>query len=144
MTSPLSNSALLTHHWLVRRRGGEKVLEALAELLPEAPVYTLVYDRQGMEGSPLTTRSVQTSFLQHIPGSARHYPKMLPLLPTAAKSIHLPPAELVVCSDAAMAKAMRPSPESRVVCYCHSPMRYAYEEDLFETYQRDRVTCNVS
>jgi glycosyltransferase involved in cell wall biosynthesis len=76
---------------------------------------------------------VNTSFLQHIPGAKRHYPKLLPLLPLAARRIKLPPVDLVVCSDAAIAKAITPASRSKVVCYCHSPMRYVW--DLCETYR---------
>jgi glycosyltransferase involved in cell wall biosynthesis len=131
----LDCSAVLSHHWLVRRRGGEKVLEAIAEILPRCPVYTLVHDRDGMADSPLAHRPVHTSFLQRIPGARRHYPKLLPLMPAAARLMRLPPVELVVCSDAAIAKAMWAHRDSKVVCYCHSPMRYVW--DLSEQYRRD-------
>ena len=139
---PLDCPAVLTHHWLVRRRGGERVLEALRALLPGAPVYTLVYDPGGFHTPPDAPAwerwdreavTVHTSWLQHVPGVARHYPKLLPLMPSAARRMMLPPADLVVCSDAAIAKAMTPAGGSRVVCYCHSPMRYAW--DLAGTYR---------
>ncbi len=130
----LSCSAVLTHHWLVRRRGGEKVLEAIGELLPRAAVHTLVHDPAGMDDWPLADRDIRTSPLQYIPGATRHYPKLLPLLPLAAAAVKLPPVDLVVCSDAAIAKAMRPHPRSKVVCYCHSPMRYVW--DLATEYRR--------
>lgn len=119
----------------MRSRGGEKVLEALAELVPDAAVYTLVYDPKGMNESPLVEREVRTSFLQKLPGATRHYPRLLPLLPAAARSMQLPDVDLVLCSDAAVAKAMQPARGSTVVCYCHSPMRYAYEEDLRRAYR---------
>lgn len=131
---PLRCSAVLTHHWLVRVRGGEKVLEALAELLPAAPIYTLVHDAAGIAGSPLAERAIHTSRLQWLPGAARHYPKLLPLLPWAARRMKLPPVDLVVCSDAALAKAMTPDRRSKVVCYCHSPMRYAFDADISRDY----------
>ncbi len=134
--APLRCSAVLTHHWLVRLRGGEKVLEALAELLPDAPIYTLVYDAAGIASSPLATRPAHTSCLQKLPGAARYYPKLLPLLPWAARRMKLPPVELVVCSDAAVAKAMAADPRSKVVCYCHSPMRYAFEDEISAEYRR--------
>ncbi len=130
VVEPLHCSAVLTHHWLVRRRGGEKVLEALCELLPDSPIYTLVHDP---EGAGADWPEVRTSFLQRIPGGRRHYAKLLPLMPLAARRLRLPPVDLVVCSDAAIAKAMRPDPRSKVVCYCHSPMRYVW--DLAETYR---------
>lgn len=147
-------AAVLTHHWLVRRRGGERVLEALAALLPDCPVYTLVYDPAGFAagstsrkidaGKPAdvlaaeaqvwggAAHPVRASFLQKIPGAKRHYPKLLPLMPLAARRIKLPPADVVVCSDAAFAKAMTPDPRSRLVCYCHSPARYVW--DLADVY----------
>lgn len=105
---PLRCSAVLTHHWLVRRRGGEKVLEACAELLPDSPIYTLVHDPSGIASSPLAARPIHTSCLQRLPGATRHYPKLLPLLPWAARRMKLPPVDLVLCSDAAIAKAMTP------------------------------------
>ncbi len=132
--APLRRSAVLTHHWLVRLRGGEKVLEACAELLPDAPIYTLICDRAGIAGSPLAERPIHTSCLQAVPGATRHYPKLLPLLPWAARRMKLPPVDLVLCSDAAVAKAMTPDPRSKVVCYCHSPMRYAFEEQISGEY----------
>jgi glycosyltransferase involved in cell wall biosynthesis len=132
--APLACSAVLTHHWLVRVRGGEKVLEACGELLPDAPLYTLVHDPRGMTGSPLATRTVHTSVLQRLPGARRHYPKLLPLHAWAYRRVHLPPVDLVLCSDAALAKAMTAAPRSRVVCYCHSPARYIW--DLADEYAR--------
>lgn len=133
---PLSCTAALTHHWLVRPRGGEKVLAALAELVPDADIFTLVYDRRGTDSTPIAGRRIHTSWLQKLPGATRHYPKLLPLLPGAARGMKLPPVDLVICSDAAVAKGMTPDPRSRVVCYCHSPMRYVYEPEISREYQR--------
>lgn len=129
----LPGAAVLTHHWLVRRRGGEKVLEALAELLPGADVFTLVCD-PAAAAEVLPGRRVFASPLGRLPGAARHYPKLLPLLPAAAWLTRLPEADLVVCSDAAIAKAMRARRRSRVVCYCHSPMRYVWEPEISRQY----------
>lgn len=139
---PLACSAVLTHHWLVRRRGGEKVLEAVAGLFPAAPIYSLVLDRAGLAGSPLAGRDLRVSPARWIPGVRRHYPKLLPLLALAARATRLPPADLVLCSDAAVAKAMRPHPRSKLVCYCHSPMRYAYEPEVARAY-RERLPVLV-
>ncbi len=158
--APLDVSAVLTHHWLVRLRGGEKVLQALAELLPGRPIYTLVHDvdgmaawpelcaardlRRGISGPPGESNSpraashpVVASVLQRAPRAVRLYPKLLPLMPLAARNMQLPDVDLVVCSDAALAKAMRPQLRSRVLCYCHSPMRYAFEDDVAAEYARE-------
>ncbi len=132
---PLPVSAVLAHHWLVRIRGGEKVLESLADLVPHAPLYTLVHDSSGIADSPLAGRKIHPSFLRHVPGATRHYPRLLPLLPLAARRMHLPEVDLVLCSDAAIAKAMRPAERSAVVVYCHSPMRYAYEPEFYHAYR---------
>ncbi len=137
----LTCSAVLTHHWLVRVRGGEKVLRALAEILPGAPLYTLVYDPAGAgPGWP----PVRASLLNRLPGVRRHYPKLLALLALAARTIRLPEVDLVLCSDAAVAKAMRPHARSKVVCYCHSPMRYAWDEQLRREYCRTLPLIQVT
>lgn len=140
---PLDCPAALSHHWLVRRRGGEKVLDALASLVPAAPVYTLVHDPRGFRSGPAMPgptapdaaatilggrrRRVITSWLQALPAVQRYYPQLLPLLPSAARALHVAPARLVICSDAAIAKAMTVDASSHLVCYCHSPMRYVWE-----------------
>jgi glycosyltransferase involved in cell wall biosynthesis len=127
----------LTHHWLIRRRGGEKVFEALADLVPGAPIYTLVHAPDWAapaRSDAVDSREIHHSPLQLIPGSIKHYPKLLPLMPLAARLTRLPTADLVLCSDASLAKAMIPAPSSRVVCYCHSPMRYVWERDTTEQY----------
>jgi glycosyltransferase involved in cell wall biosynthesis len=136
---PLCFPAVLTHHWLVRIRGGEKVLLALRELLPESPIYTLLRDPALRlpeicpgAGCP----RIVTSWLQKVPGACRHYPRLLALLPLAARTVRLPAVELVVCSDAAIAKAMRVHPRSKLVCYCHSPPRYAWEPAIRRSYEQ--------
>ncbi len=122
---PLSCSAALSHHWLVRRRGGERVLEALAALLPAAEFFTLLHDPHGW--SAPNGRRVHTSWLQALPLVRGYYPALLPLMPAAARGVRIPPVDLLVCSDAAIAKAMTVDPTTRVVCYCHSPMRYVWD-----------------
>ena len=107
------------------------MLEALRILLPNAPLYALVRDPGGYAPAK---GFIHTSPLQRIPGAVRHYPKLLPLMPWAARRVKLPPADLVVCSDAAIAKAMTPHRDSKLVCYCHSPMRYAWEEHIRREY----------
>lgn len=129
---------VLTHHWLVRRRGGERVLEALRDLFPGAPVYTLVesraYTRQHPPGP--AWGPVGSSWLAKVPGAPRIYPYLLPLMPSAAASLRLPECDLVVCSDAGLAKAIPPPVGARMLCYCHSPMRYVWEPEIERAYVR--------
>ncbi len=137
MDDRLECTAALTHHWLIRRRGGERVLEAIAALLPaDSPIYTLVHNPDFRFEPDDPTREIHTSFIQHIPHALKLYPKLLPLMPLAYRRMRLPDVDLVVCSDAAIAKAMTPHARSKVACYCHSPARYAWEPELSREYRR--------
>lgn len=123
----------LVHYWLVGMRGGEKVLEALCEIFPDADIFTLVADRDAI--SPAIARHrIETSFLQRL-GGRWHYKKMLPLMPLALESFDLSPYDLVISSEAGPAKGIIPRPDALHVCYCHSPMRYIW--DLAPQYQRE-------
>lgn len=121
----------LVHYWLVGMRGGEKVLEALCELYPQADIYTLVCDPQRLSPT-LRRHRITTSFLQRI-GGVRHYQKMLALMPFALESFDLTGYDLVISSEAGPAKGIIPGPDTRHVCYCHSPMRYIW--DLYPQYR---------
>ncbi|MFT3973632.1 MAG: glycosyltransferase [Amaricoccus sp.] len=123
----------LVHYWLVGMRGGEKVLEALCELFPDADIFTLVLDRSAISET-IGRHRIETSFLQRI-GGRRHYQKMLPLMPQALESFDLSAYDLVVSSEAGPAKGIIPRPDALHVCYCHSPMRYIW--DLAPEYQRE-------
>ena len=115
----------LVHHWLVTRRGGEQVLEALAELFPSADLYTLVYD-PGLLFPALEDRPIHSSFLQRLPRPTRWYPYYLPLFPAATERFDLTGYDLVISSDAATVKGVRTSPDALHICYCHTPMRYVW------------------
>lgn len=115
----------LVHYWLVGMRGGEKVLEALCEMYPEADIFTLVLDEAKI--SPTIKRhKITTSFLQKI-GGVKHYQKMLPLMPFALEAFDLTGYDLVISSEAGPAKAIVTNPDAVHVCYCHSPMRYIWD-----------------
>ncbi|RMF76296.1 MAG: glycosyltransferase family 4 protein [Planctomycetota bacterium] len=135
-SEPLGD-CVLSHHWLVRHRGGERVLAAIRRLAPRAPVYTLLHDPAYTDAPPFRLYAddrapVIASWLQNAPEALRHYPKYLPLMPAAARSLRLPDKPLAICSDAALAKAMRVGDGTRLVCYCHSPPRYVW--DLADQY----------
>jgi len=122
----------IVHYWLVGMRGGEKVLECLCELYPEADIFTLVVDRDKLSPTVLKHR-ITASFLQKI-GGRRLYQKMLPLMPQALESFDLTGYDLILSSEAGPAKGIIPPPESVHICYCHSPMRYIW--DLYPQYYR--------
>ena len=78
----------IVHYWLVSMRGGEKVIEALCDLYPEADIFTLVYDESRVS-EKIRKHVVKTSFLQKIPGAVRHYQSLLPLMPFALEGFDL-------------------------------------------------------
>jgi glycosyltransferase involved in cell wall biosynthesis len=125
-------SVALAHHWLVGMRGGEKVLAALAEMFPAAPIYTLIAQPEKLDAA-LRARRIETSWLQRFTWIKNIQRKALPLLPGASRSLDASAHDVVICSDAAMIKAVRSRPDALKICYCHSPMRYLY--DLQETYR---------
>jgi len=122
----------LVHDWLTGMRGGEKVLLSLARSFPEAPIFTLLHVR-GSVTAELEAREIRTTFVQRLPGAARHYRSYLPLFPLAAASWDLAGFDLVISSSHCVAKGARVPPASPHLCYCHTPMRYVWDryDDYF-------------
>ena len=123
----------IVHHWLVTMRGGERVLEALMEIFPHADLFTLVCDRRGLSSAFARTR-IHTSFLQRLPRPAQWYPYYLPLFAAATMRLDLSGYDLIISSDAATMKGVRPGPHATHICYCHTPMRYVWEG--YESYRQ--------
>jgi len=117
----------LVHDWLTGMRGGEKCLEAMCELFPEATLFTLLYRRGHL--SPLIERmEIRTSWIQRIPGWQRIYRHLLPLYPQAIESFDLAGYDLVISSSHCVAKGVRAAPGATHLCYCYTPMRYAWDQ----------------
>jgi len=123
----------LVHYWLVRMRGGERVLEQVLRLFPQADIFTHVYD-PGAMSEAIRGRTVRTSFIDSLPGSRRHYQKYLPLMPRALEELDLSGYDLVISFESGPAKGVITSPDALHVCYCHSPMRYLW--DSYGEYRR--------
>jgi glycosyltransferase involved in cell wall biosynthesis len=118
----------IVHYWLLGMRGGEKVVEALCRMLPEADLFTLFYDAERV--SPvIRARTVKTSFLNP---ARRHYRSLLPLMPMALESFDLRGYDLIVSSESGPAKGVLAPSTARHVCYTHTPMRYLW--DLYPAY----------
>ncbi len=116
----------LVHDWLTGMRGGEKCLEVLCRRFPEARLFTLVH-APGSTSPAIERMRITTSFLQRIPGAQRHYRYLLPLMPSAAQRLAIPDeVDLVVSLSHAVAKGVKPPPGVPHVCYCFTPMRYAW------------------
>ncbi len=116
----------LVHDWLTGMRGGERVLERLCRMFPEAPVYTLVWNR-GSVSPTIESHPIHASFLQRLPGAARRYRWFLPLFPRAIESFRLPPVDAVISTSHAVARAAIPPPGAFHLSYVHTPMRYVWE-----------------
>src|SRR5579884_3824321 len=116
---------VLVHDWLTGMRGGEKCLEVLCRRYPDAPLYTLLH-RAGSVAPEIEARGPCTSFLQHFPGVARYYRYLLPLMPAAVAGWRLPRCDLVVSCSHCVAKSVRVPAGVPHICYCFTPMRYAW------------------
>lgn len=125
----------LVHDFLTARGGAERVLEVLAEMYPEAPIYTLLYDKEKMRGK-FEGRDIRTSFLQKLPKFIRTKRALiLPLLPTAPETFDLREFDLVISSSGAWTKGIVTRLNTIHVAYLHSPMRFVW--DFNEEYLRD-------
>ncbi|HXD15728.1 MAG TPA: glycosyltransferase [Vicinamibacterales bacterium] len=121
----------LVHDWLNGMRGGEKVLEALCEQYPDADIFTL-FHVPGSVSPAIERHRIITSGLQKLPFSRTRYRALLPLYPTAIEQFDLDAYDLVISSSHCAAKAAVAPGRARHICYCHSPMRYAW--DQFDAY----------
>ena len=119
----------IAHEWLTIPGGSEKVVLGLLDLFPEAEIFTSVYD-PGPWPTEMTDRPVHASFLNRVPRAPRIYPKLLPFMNAAFRSFDLAGFDLVLSSNHACAKNVRTPPGVPHVCYCHTPMRYAWEPDF--------------
>jgi glycosyltransferase involved in cell wall biosynthesis len=121
----------IVHDWLTGMRGGEKVLEILCELYPAARLYTLLH-REGSCSKVIESMPIRTSFLQHLPSSSTRYQYYLPIFPLVVESLDLRAFDLVISSSHAVAKGVVRRHDAVHVCYCHTPMRYIW--DQYEQY----------
>lgn len=116
----------IIHYWLVGMRGGERVLERVLRLFPDADLFTHVYDPAAVSDE-IRRRVVKTTFINRLPASRRFYQKYLPLMPMALESLDLRGYDLVLSFEAGPAKGVIAPPDALHVCYCHSPMRYLWD-----------------
>jgi glycosyltransferase involved in cell wall biosynthesis len=121
----------IVHDWLTGLRGGEKVLELLLELYPEATIFTLLHVA-GSTSSRIESHPIRTTFIQKLPLVERHYRWYLPLFPRAIESLDFSGFDLVLSSSHCAAKGAIAPKGALHICYCHTPMRYVW--DRFEDY----------
>ncbi|MBI1917269.1 MAG: glycosyltransferase [Planctomycetes bacterium] len=116
---------VLVHDWLTGMRGGEKCLEVLCRRWPGATLCTLLH-RPGSVAPAIERLVRRTTWLNWLPGIHHYYRYLLPLMPAAVAGWNLPRCDLVVSFSHCVAKGVRPSPGVPHVCYCFTPMRYAW------------------
>ena len=117
----------LVHDWLDTWRGGENVLAELVRIYPGADLFALVDFLSAAARGRLSGKRATTSFLQRLPGVRRYFRTLLPLFPRAIESLDVSGYDLVISSSHAVAKGVRTAGDQLHICYCHTPMRYAWD-----------------
>ena len=121
----------VVHDWLTIPGGSENVVLELLEMFPQAELFTSIYDPRPWP-EQITDRPVHASFLSRIPNAATHYKRLLPLMNRAYRSFDLSRFDLVLSSSHASAKNIRTPARTLHICYCHTPMRYAWDERFLQ------------
>ncbi len=121
----------LVHDWLTGMRGGEKVLEVLCELYPDATLFTLLHNKGAMS-TGIENMKIQTSFVQKLPFKEDHYRNYLPFFPRAIESFDFSGYDLIISTSHCVAKGAKPVGNALHICYCFTPMRYVW--DQYEEY----------
>jgi glycosyltransferase involved in cell wall biosynthesis len=129
----------IVHYWLVGMRGGEKVVEALAEMYPQADIFTHVYVPE-MISEKIREHRIIPTFINALPRASKMYKTYLPLMPLALEQCDLRGYDLVISSESGPAKGVITPAEALHVCYCHTPMRYIW--NMYHDYREGagRVT----
>jgi len=117
----------LVHDHLAQDGGAEKVLKVFADMFPEAPIYTLLYDKKNAE-KYYKGRKIETSVIQKLPGGIKHYQWYMPFMPMAVEFFDLGSYDLVISDASAFAKGVITKPDSLHICYCHTPTRYIWSD----------------
>jgi glycosyltransferase involved in cell wall biosynthesis len=117
----------IVHDWLPLYGGAERVLEQMLNIFPQAEVFSLIDAIPAEQRGFLQNRRVHTSFVQKLPGGKTRYRSFFPLMPLAVEQFDLSPYHLVISSSHSFAKGVLTGPDQRHLCYCHSPIRYAWD-----------------
>ena len=121
----------IIHYWLINMRGGEKVIEALLEMFPQADIFTHVYNPDAVSAL-INEKHVFTSRINRLPFAKKLYRLYMPLMPNALMDFDLQDYDIVISSEAGPSKGVVPNPNAFHICYCHSPMRYLW--DMYHEY----------
>ena len=142
MTAFTDRRIALVHDWLTGMRGGEKVLATLAELAPDAPIFTLLHVPGSVDPS-LESRTIHSSWIGRLPAARKQYRRYLPFFPAAIEDFDLSTYDLVLSTSHCVAKGIIPAPDALHLCYCHSPMRYAWDQEHVYFPRRQGVVARL-
>lgn len=119
----------LVHDYLTQRGGAERVFEVLCRFFPGADLFTSIYDPQ--RTVDLGDRVVHTTFLQKIPGAAKHFRMLAPLYYPAFRSLDLQEYDLIISSSSSFSKAVRKRPDAKHICFCHNVTRFLWDTETY-------------
>ncbi|MGA0559393.1 glycosyltransferase family 4 protein [Larkinella sp. VNQ87] len=128
----LDKKIALVHEWLVTFAGSESVVEQMLALYPQSDLFTLVDYLPDAQRPLVQGKRATTSFIQKLPWAKSKYRSYLPLMPLAVEQFDLSAYDVILSSSHAVAKGVLTGPNQLHICYCHSPMRYAW--DLYHQY----------
>lgn len=134
MTFTDDRRVAIIHYWLLHMRGGEKVIEALCRMFPNADIFTHVADPSNLSETLRKHEIIETR-IARLPMAKKLYTKYLPFMPRALEEIDLSSYDLVISSESGPAKGVIVPPDVPHLCYCHSPMRYIW--DHYHIYRND-------
>lgn len=136
MSNELKNiKVALVHDWLLNVGGAEKVLRSLHDIFPQAPVYTLFYNKKFTDNF-LPGADIRTSFVQSWYNIFRSHQFLAPLMPLAIESLDLSEFDLVISSSVSYSKGVIVKPKTKHICYCHSPTRQVW--DWHSEYKKEK------
>lgn len=129
----------IIHYWLNNLRGGEKVIESICDIFPDADIYTHLYN-QKLVSPKIRSHKIYTTFIDRLPFSKKIYKQYLLLMPFALEKINFDKYNIVISSESGPAKGIVTPTSTCHICYCHSPMRYLW--NMFSDYYRDSGFIN--
>jgi glycosyltransferase involved in cell wall biosynthesis len=129
----------IVHHWFISLGGGERVVEAIASMFPEADIFTLFLEKEKLPPA-LQKHKITTSFLDRIPGGRRAHRYFLPFFPLAVEMLDLSGYDLVISSDSGPVKGVITDSTATHICYCYSPMRYLWDGHSAYLHAMPRLT----
>lgn len=127
----------LAHDWLTNMGGAEKVVINFKQIYEDSPIYTVSYNEQNLDPE-LRNIDVRTTFIDKLPKGKTNHQMFLPFMPTAWEQLDFTDYDVVLSSSSSCAKGIITAPDTTHICYCHSPMRYAWEF-YYEYMEREKL-----